>query len=167
MISLPRISKLLNCLLPTFIILWLVCLYCSNTNLFLVNVGLFLHRVSIFWLENLYILQKVYKLALKVRVLCVRAKLAFMAGIFLKKYAWYTKIYFQFYFFAIWSIQASILPTIAWKAPASSWSPSELPCFLILGRSVNFKIPKGFLRRRPVFPDHVSVSCDYDGTKTF
>ena len=56
-------------------------------------------------------------------------KVAFMAGIFLKKYHWYMKIYFQFYFFAIWSIPASILPIIAWKAPASSWSPSELAMF--------------------------------------
>ena len=57
------------------------------------------------------------------------AKLVFIPGIFLKKYPWYMKIYFQFYFFAIWSIPAPILPMIAWKGPASSWSPSELAMF--------------------------------------
>ena len=56
-------------------------------------------------------------------------KLAFMAGIFLKTYPWCMKIYFHFYFFAIWSIPASILPIIAWKSSASSWSPSELTMF--------------------------------------
>ena len=45
----------------------------------------------------------------------------------------------------------------------------SLPCFLILipdvlGRSVNFTIPKRFLCRRPVFSDYLSVSCDYDQT---
>ena len=39
------------------------------------------------------------------------------------------EIHFQFYFFEIWSILVSILPIIAWKAPASSWSPSELAMF--------------------------------------
>ena len=38
-ISSAVISKLLNCCLRTFIILWLVCLYCSNTNLFLLTWG--------------------------------------------------------------------------------------------------------------------------------
>ena len=57
------------------------------------------------------------------------AKLAFIAGIFLKKYPWYMKIHFQFHFFAIWSILASILPIIAWKAPASSWSALQLAIF--------------------------------------
>ena len=31
----------------------------------------------------------------------------------------------------------------------------------LLGRSVNFKIPKRFLCRRPVFPNYLSFSCDY------
>ena len=39
------------------------------------------------------------------------------------------KINFQFHVFAIWSISASILYKIAWKAPASIWSPSELAMF--------------------------------------
>ena len=42
----------------------------------------------------------------------------------------------------------------------------SLPCLLklipgVLGRSVNFTIPKRFLCRRPVFPDYLSVSSDY------
>ena len=79
------------------------------------------------------------------------------------------KIYFQFHFFAIRSISASIWSIIAWKVSASSWSPSEFAMFFnidprILGRSVNFKILKGFLCRRPVFLDYLSVSYDYDVT---
>ena len=57
------------------------------------------------------------------------AKLAFIAGIFLKKYAWWMKIDFQFYFFAIWIISASILSIIAWKPPGSSLSPLEISMF--------------------------------------
>ena len=50
-------------------------------------------------------------------------------GIFLKKYPWCMNIYFQFYFLAIQGISTSILSITAWKAPASSWSPSELAMF--------------------------------------
>ena len=32
----------------------------------------------------------------------------------------------------------------------------------VLGRSVNFNITSRFLLRRPVFPEYLSVSCDYD-----
>ena len=74
--------------------------------------------------------------------------------------------YAMLHFFAIWSISTSTLSIIAWKAPASSWSPSEPATFLkidpgVLGRSVNFKIPKRFLCRRPVVLDDLSLSCDY------
>ena len=31
-----------------------------------------------------------------------------------------------------------------------------------LGRSVNFNITSRFLSRRPMFPDYLSVSCDYN-----
>ena len=53
-------------------------------------------------------------------------KLAFIAGIFLKKYLWYMKIHFQYHVFAIWSVSASFSSIIAWKAPTSSWSLSDL-----------------------------------------
>ena len=91
------------------------------------------------------------------------AKLTFIAGIFLKKYPWCMKIHFQFDFIPIWSIWASILSIIAWKTLASGWSPSELAVFLklilgVLGRLVNFKIPKRFLCRWLKFPDYLSVS---------
>ena len=43
-------------------------------------------------------------------------KLSFVAGIFLWKYSWYMKIYFQFHFFVIWRISASILSTLVRKA---------------------------------------------------
>ena len=70
------------------------------------------------------------------------AKLASIAGIILKKYTWCMKIHFQFHFFAIWSIPASILSITAWKAPTSTLSPSELAmfhkidfrCFWLFGR---------------------------------
>ena len=35
----------------------------------------------------------------------------------------------------------------------------------VFGRSINFKIPKRFLCRRLLFPDYLSVSCDYDITR--
>ena len=35
-----------------------------------------------------------------------------------------------------------------------------------MGHSVNFKIPRGFLCRRPVFPDYLFVSFDYDITES-
>ena len=57
------------------------------------------------------------------------AKLVFMAGIFLKRYSWYMKLYFQFYFFATWSMPASTLPLIGWKTPAGSWYPSKFAMF--------------------------------------
>ena len=31
-----------------------------------------------------------------------------------------------------------------------------------LGHSPNFKIACRFLCRRPVFPDYLAISCDYD-----
>ena len=132
-----------------------------------VNLSLFLHSVSIFWLERLYILPKPQRPALKVHVLWCKAGIySWNLSI---KYPWYTKIHFQFQFIAIWSISTSTLSTTAWKAPASSLFPSELVMFLkiagfwitgVLGRSVNFKIPNGFVCRRPVFPDYLSISCD-------
>ena len=39
------------------------------------------------------------------------AKLAFIAGIFLKKYPWYMKIHFQYHVFAIWNL----IPFRSWK----------------------------------------------------
>ena len=58
------------------------------------------------------------------------AKLVFKSGLFMNKYPWYMNIHFQVHFFAIWSISASVLSIIAWKAPISSWFPSELAMFL-------------------------------------
>ena len=77
------------------------------------------------------------------------------------------KIDFQFHFFVICSVSVSIFSIMVRKALASSYLLQSLPCFLILipgvlDPSVNFRIPKRFLCRRPVFPDDISVSCDYD-----
>ena len=69
-ISSAEISDLSNCYLRTFVILWLVCLYCSNTNLYVfVNLSLLLHHVSMFLLERLYILLKRQRPALIVQVI--------------------------------------------------------------------------------------------------
>ena len=69
---------------------------------------------------HLYILPKHERPALK------RPAFWDKTGIFLKKNPWCMKIHLKFHFFAIWSISAYILFTIAWKASRSSWSPSEL-----------------------------------------
>ena len=143
-------------------------MYYSNTNLF------FLLTWACSCIAFQYFGWKIFRSCLNFRGQSWKcayfgAKLAFITRIFLKNYPWYMKVHFQFYVFAIWSIPASILPIIAWKAPANSWSPSELAMFLILipsvlGRSVNFKIPKRFLFRLPVFPDNsiflITIACD-------
>ena len=88
--------------------------FCMTCN---ISVGTFLYFDPNFWDQTW-------------RCTYCGAKLAFIAGIFLKKYPWYTKIYLQFHFFAIWSTSASILSIIVWKALVSNWSPSELAIFL-------------------------------------
>ena len=93
-----------------------------------VNFCLFLHDFSIFWLERLYI-APIFRDQPR-GCTDFGAKLAFIAGIFLKKYPWCMKIHFQFYFFAIWRISTSVLSIIEWKALASDWFPSELVMFL-------------------------------------
>ena len=92
------------------------------------------------------------------------AKLEFIAGTFLRKYPWCMKINFRFYFFAIWSISASILSIIAWKAPISRKTDKmDSWCF---GQFGKFQDTKEISRRRPVFSDYLSVSCDYARTKS-
>ena len=68
-ISSTDISNLFNCCLRPFIILWLVCLYCSNKSLSFNNLSLFLHHVWIFWLKRLYIMLRLQKPALNVCVI--------------------------------------------------------------------------------------------------
>ena len=126
-ISSRKLSRLLNSFWCTIIILWLVCLYCSNKNLFFVSW-------VCFCIVFKYFVWNILTFCLNFRdqpwrCTYVGAKVAFVAGIFLKKYRWCMKIHFQFHIFAIWSISASILSITAWKAPASSWSPSELVMF--------------------------------------
>ena len=93
-----------------------------------VNLSLFLHDVVVVWLEHFIFRPKLPRPALKVHYF--GAKLAFIAGIFLKKYPWCIDIHFKFHFFAIWSISVSISSIIAWKALASGRSTSELVMFL-------------------------------------
>ena len=53
----------------------------------------------------------------------------------------------------------------------TAWSLQGMNCFfevipVVLGRSVNFNTTQRFLLRRPVFPDYLSVSCDYAKIKS-
>ena len=127
---------LLNCFLRKFIILWLVCLYCSNINIFLLT------WVCSSW-NNLQFFPNFR--TLKVHVLWCETGIYCWNGS--EKVLWCMKINFQFHFFAIASISASISSIIAWEAPASSWSPSELSMFwfpVLFCRSVIFNIPKRY-----------------------
>ena len=100
----------------------------KHKSLIFGNFSLLLHEISIFWLKHIYILSKLQRSALN--MLALWCKLAFIAEIFLKMCSWCMKIPSQFYFFAIWCILASALSIIAWKAPSSGWSPSELAMFV-------------------------------------
>ena len=100
----------------------------KHKSLIFDNLSLFLHLVSIFWLEHLYVLPKLQRAALKVHILW--CKTGIHSWDLSEKYAWCLTIHFQFHFFTIWSISASILSIITWKAPATRWLPSELAMFL-------------------------------------
>ena len=70
------------------------------------------------------------------------------------------------HFFAMWSISAFMLSVIAWKAPASSWSPSKLVmlfknyprCFGPFGK---FQNTVEISSRRPLFSDYLFVFNAY------
>ena len=90
------------------------------------------------------------------------AKLAYMAEIFLKKYAWCMKIHFQLHFFTIWSTSAYILYIITWKAPQLADPLQSLPYFLkfipgVLASSADLKTSKRLFVDGPVFPDYLSI----------
>ena len=125
----------------------------KRKSLIFVNLTLLLHHVSIFSSESLYILPRPQTPVLKVRVFWCKTSI----------YCWNLSETLSLIYedllpvplFAIWSI----------SAPSVADSLRSLPSILnlipgILGRSVNLKIPKRFLCRRPVFPDYLSVSCD-------
>ena len=112
---------ILNYCLRTFIFLWPVFLYRSDTIL----------KILLTWFCSC---MKFQHFACKIVIFCPNfrddtwrcsyfgAKLVFKARIFLKMYPWFMKIYIWF--------QIYILSMIAWKAPASSWSPLQLSMFL-------------------------------------
>ena len=84
-ISSPEISKLLNCFLRTFIILWLVCT---------VQTQFFLLTWVCCCITFQYFGWKIFTSCSNLwghpwRCAYFGAKLAFIAGIFLKKYPWY------------------------------------------------------------------------------
>ena len=83
---------------------------------------------------HLYILLILEKPTLKVLLLWYKAGIC--SWNLSEKVSLIMKIHFQFCFFTIWNISSSILSIIAWKAPASSWSPSEPATF--------FKNPRCF-----------------------
>ena len=102
----------------------------ASLPLSFINLSLFLHHVSIFWLEHLYILPKLQRSTVKVHVL--RCKTGIYSWNLSEKVSLMyddsfpipllcNLKYISFYF---------ILCIIAWKAPVSAWSPSELIMFL-------------------------------------
>ena len=101
-------------------------------------------------------------------------KLAIISGIFLKKLS---SMYKDSFSIPLTSFQFEVnqplfYPKLQEKLLQAADFLQSLPCFLklipsVLVRSVNFKIPKGFLRRRPMFPDYFFVSCDLAATKLF
>ena len=125
-----KVSKFLKYGLGRFIFLWLVFLYCpvqTQIIMFCWREFVLASRFSVLVGTSLNFAPNSWDQPW--RCTYFGAKLAFINGIFLKKYPRCMKIHFQFYFFAIWSISASILSIIAWEALASGWSPSELVMF--------------------------------------
>ena len=159
--------------LRTFIIFWLVCLsalyYCATIVLHCLSTWVFsciMFRYSgwsifIFW-------QNFKKAALKVQAFWCKA------GI----YSWNPsknvssccrKIHFQFQFLAISYIRIKYISLYfihnSIESSCKYVISFKVFCFLklipgVFGRSVNLKIPKRFLCRRPVFPAYLSVSWD-------
>ena len=99
-ISSAEISKFLNCYIRIFIFLWLIGLYCSQTNIkVLLNWVCFCIKFQYFgW--SIFIFCPNFGDQLW-KCTYFGAKLAFIAEIFLKKYPWCMKIHFRFHFFAI------------------------------------------------------------------
>ena len=94
---------------------------------FFINLSLFLHRGSKFGWNIFKVLPKLQRPALKVHVLW--CKTCSCCSNLSKTLPWCVKINFQFHFFAVYSIAASILSLIIWKAPPISWPSSELAMF--------------------------------------
>ena len=130
----------------------LACLSVLFKSLSFVNLRLFLHDVSIFWLEHLYILSKLQIPALKVHVLWCRTLI----------YRWKLSEKVSLMFEDSFPIPLLCsLKYISLYLSIIAWEASTIFLKLIpgvLARSVNFEIPKKFLCRRPVFPVNLSVS---------
>ena len=148
----------------TYIHLSLASLFVLFTHKYLssVNLSFFLHDVSIFWLEHLYILHKLQRPAWKVRVLWCKT------GIYSlnlsEKVCLMCEDSFSMPLLCNLKYKASILSIIARKAPASSWSPSEL--FLCLKIDPQCFGPFGKFQdtEEILCTDYLSVSYDYDKT---
>ena len=91
-INSAEVSKLLDCFLRTFINLWLVCMYCSNTNLFLLTWVCSWLRFNILLGTSLQFFPNFRDQPWRRSYFI--AKLAFIVGVFLKKYSWCKIIHF-------------------------------------------------------------------------
>ena len=100
----------------------------KHESLNFVNFSLFLHEVSLFWLEHLYILARLSKPALKVHLIWFKTDI-YGWNLSEKVFLMYDDL-FSIPLLGIWIISASILSIIALKAPQSSWSSSGLHMFL-------------------------------------
>ena len=142
-----------------------------NKSLSYVNLSLELHVISTFWLGSdtfsLYFAQPSYELerpALKMHILWCRTgicscKRSAKVSLTLDN-PFPVSSLCKLNHISICFIQISTKITCKRLIPFK-----EEPCFFemipgVLGHSVNFNINR-FLLRRPVFPDYLSVSCDY------
>ena len=101
----------------------------KHKSLSFVNLSLFLHHVSTFWLEHLYILLKLQRPAFKVHVLWCKTDI----------YSWnfsekvslmYEDLFPILLLCNLKYINLYFILNIIWEVPESSWSPSELDMFL-------------------------------------
>ena len=148
-----------------------------NKSLSSVNLNLELHVVSTFWLEydrsstfSLYFAQPSLSLrdqhSQPWRFTYFGVEHKFVAANFLQKYPWCLKPHFQFHLFVNWTISAFVSSRLARKYLQIVDSLQRKPCIFkvthgVFGRLVNFSITYISLLRRSVFPDYLSVSCDY------
>ena len=138
-ISFAEISKLLHCCLRTLIFLWLVYLYCSNTNFKVLLTWVCSCMMFQYFSWNIFIFSpnlrdQPYSWNLSEKVYLMYED-SFPVPLFCSLK--YIRLYF---------IHNSVKSSCKWLIPFQS-----LPYFLklipgVLGRLVNFKIPKRFLK---------------------
>ena len=166
-----EISKFLICRLrEEFIVLWLVCLYCSSTNYYSLLTWVF----SCLTFQSLGLSIFIFRLKLPRQALKVHLRLC-KTDIYIwhpsESISLINEDLFPFLllcnlkYISLYFIHDSMKSFCKWSIPFRI-----LPCFLqlisfVLGRLVKFNIAKTFLCRRPVFPD-LSATYDYAGIKS-